>query len=311
MNKKTLIIIGLVLGFALTLCMATTFTYTLDTTRPQGTEAPSVLDNFIREDKSGFGERLNVDHIFAQTGTQFSDEDTGYHRDIHFFSSTATDPILGVTVVDGVDELRYTDSDGTNVTLTSGGTLNILSADLLGTLANNTFFTAVDNAGTGTVDLIKANASDVAVIPDGSETATSAAPTADADISNKKYVDDQVASVVPVNVAAVTVFNGTMAAGDTFEDLDLSGTVGANVALVSLQVTTPGSGMYVAKQKGASGTYAQRTPGAAAGFGSGLIDFESNHFGTVTLFTNSNGVIEHGYQNNSDTITIILRGYIN
>lgn len=63
-------------------------------------------------------------------------------------------------------------------------------------LPNDTYLTAKDYAGTGTVDLIKANTSDVAVIPDGSELATSAAPTADADIANKKYVDDQIAVAI-------------------------------------------------------------------------------------------------------------------
>ena len=61
-------------------------------------------------------------------------------------------------------------------------------------VANDTYFTAIDNAGTGTVNLIKANTSDVAVLPDGSELATSGAPTADADLANKKYVDDNVGS---------------------------------------------------------------------------------------------------------------------
>jgi len=180
---------------------ATTFSYTLDCASPLGTDAPSTLDNKIRETRYGFQERLNVDHIFGLTGTQISDEDTGYHRDIHFYSTTATDPILGVTAVSGVDELRYTNSEGGSFYLTSGGTLNIGSSDLLGTLANNTYFTAVDSAGTGTVELIKANGSDVAVIPDGSELASSAAPTADADIANKKYVDDNTTMVPAVSGA--------------------------------------------------------------------------------------------------------------
>ncbi len=292
------------------LLLGTTWTYTLDTTRPQGTEAPSVLDNFIRDDKSAFGERLNVDHIFAETGSQFSDPDTGYHRNIHFFSSTNADPILGVTTVDGVDELRYTDSGGTTLTLTSVGTLNIASADLLGTLENNTYFSAVDNAGTGTVDLIKANASDVAVIPDGSETATSAAPTADADIANKKYVDDEIEAVAVLAASGSTVFNGTMSVGGNFQDLDLSGTVGSTSALVILEVTSTGSDMYAAKQKGANGTYPQRAPGAASGFGTGLIDFEANNYGEVIILTDSAGVIQHGYQNIADTIVVRVLGYI-
>lgn len=71
--------------------------------------------------------------------------------------------------------------------------LNVAEAEILGLLTNNTYLTAVDNAGTGTVDLIKANASDVPVVPDGTVNATSAAPTADAVLANKKYVDDQIA----------------------------------------------------------------------------------------------------------------------
>lgn len=188
--KSSAIIVGLMLGFALTLCMATTFNYTLDTTRPQGTEAPSVLDDQIRNSKQAWQERLNVDHLMALTGSQVSDADSGYHRQVTFYSSTATDPILGVTAVSSVDELRYTDSEGSVLYLTSAGTLNIGSSDLLGTLANNVYFTAVDNAGTGVVDLIKADANDVAVLPDNSQTATNAAPTSSTGIANKKYVDD-------------------------------------------------------------------------------------------------------------------------
>ena len=168
----------------------TTFSYTLDMASPVGTDAPSTLDNKIRESRYGFQERLNVDHIFGLTGTQLSDTDTGYHRDIHFYSTTSTDPILGVTAVSGTDELRYTDSDGTAVTLTSGGTLNIGSNDIVGTVTNNAWFTAVDNAGTGTVNLIRASTSDVAELPDGTVMTTSAAPTTDAMVANKKYVDD-------------------------------------------------------------------------------------------------------------------------
>ena len=189
--KSSAIAVGLVLGFALTLCMATTFDYTLDCASPVGTDAPSSLDDKDRETRFGFAERLNVDHRFNLTGTQLSDADIGMHRQVTFYSSTATDPILGVAAVSSVDELRYTDSEGSVLYLTSDGTLNIRNADLLGTLASNTYFTAVDNAGTGTVDLIKANVSDVAVLPDGSELATTAAPTADADITNKKFVDDR------------------------------------------------------------------------------------------------------------------------
>jgi hypothetical protein len=61
-------------------------------------------------------------------------------------------------------------------------------------LANNAYMTALDAAGTGTVDLIKAGSNDLPTLPDSSEMASNAAPTEDEGISNKKYVDDQVAA---------------------------------------------------------------------------------------------------------------------
>ena len=51
------------------------WTYTWDTTTPAGTDAPSVIDNRIREVKQGVQEMLNIDHYFPLTGTQVSDAD--------------------------------------------------------------------------------------------------------------------------------------------------------------------------------------------------------------------------------------------
>lgn len=59
-----------------------------------------------------------------------------------------------------------------------------------GLSANNSFLAARNAANNGNVDLIKADGSDVAVVPDGTETATNAAPSSDKDLANKKYVDD-------------------------------------------------------------------------------------------------------------------------
>ena len=105
--------------------LGTVFTYSIDCASPVGTDAPSTIDDKIRETRYGFQERLNVDHLFALTGTSLSGADTGYHRAIHFYSTTATDPILDFTTVGGVDELRYTDSAGSTVQLTSAGAFNV------------------------------------------------------------------------------------------------------------------------------------------------------------------------------------------
>lgn len=179
----------------------TVFTYTYDTDTPAGTDAPSVIDDRIREVKDALQERLNVDHYFALTGSEVSDADAGEHRKILFHVPIASTPTvadshgdLRIMDVDSAAELTWTDEAENELVLTDVGTLNIVSSDLTGTLANDTYFSAVDNAGTGTVDLIKANTSDVAVLPNDSQTATSAAPTTDASLANKKYVDDNIGS---------------------------------------------------------------------------------------------------------------------
>ena len=175
------------------------FTYTYDITTPAGTDSPTLADDRMRETKAAAQERLNVDHYFALTGNEVSDAATGQHRQIEFY-----DPITKPTnaankgwvyTKDSASskvELHWLDEDGNEKQVTTAGALNIVSAELLGKLDNNTYFSAVDAAGTGTVDLIKANASDVVVVPDDTANATTAAPTADASLANKKYVDDQI-----------------------------------------------------------------------------------------------------------------------
>lgn len=194
------------------LTQGTVFTNTYDTSTPAGSDAPSTIDNRIREDKAASQERNDVDHVWTFTGTQVSDANVGEHRKITY-SGTISDP----TQVAGTahlfmqsDELRWQDDTNTAFNLTDAGTLNIIEADLLATLTNDTYFTAIDNAGTGTVDLIKADTNDVAVLPDDSQTATNAAPTFTASIANKKYVDDT-AAMDPATYAGgetVTMSNG-------------------------------------------------------------------------------------------------------
>ena len=173
------------------------FADSIDISEPPGTGDPSEADNNMRRIQAGFQQRLTVDHIFDLLGTTVDAADTGEHRKVTYHATIA-DPAQVATKAHlymQADELRYQDDTNAAFDLTDTGTLNILSSDLVGTLDNDTYFSAVDFAGTGTVDLIKANVSDVAVIPDGSELATSGAPTENAGIANKKYVDDKTGTV--------------------------------------------------------------------------------------------------------------------
>ena len=202
------------------LLLGTVFSSVYDTATPLGTDAPSSLDDQIRLSKAANQERNNVDHYWPLSGTQVSDADAGEHRKVLFHAPIAATPTvaashgdLRITDVSGKAEPAWTDEDEQELIVTDAGTLNIIEADLLGTVTNNTYFTAIDNAGTGTVSLIKADANDVAVVPDNSQTATNAAPTSSTGIANKKYVDDNIGSAnwTPTSYAAeesVTFPNG-------------------------------------------------------------------------------------------------------
>jgi len=177
----------------------TTFGNTLRTDLPSAAGDPTETPTFIKDKAKAYQQRLDVDHYFeASAASTYDDADTGYHRKVTFQGpiSSPTVPanqgVLHLLDVDSKAELHWVDEDDNVKQMTSAGALLLASAEIVGVLANNTYFTAVDAAGTGTVSLIKANASDVAVLPDASELATSAAPLSDADIANKKYVDDQI-----------------------------------------------------------------------------------------------------------------------
>jgi len=62
-------------------------------------------------------------------------------------------------------------------------------------LGNNTPLRARNAADDGFVNLLKADGSNIPTLPDGAKLASTAAPTQDYEIPNKKYVDDEVAGV--------------------------------------------------------------------------------------------------------------------
>jgi len=182
---------------------------TYDTASPAGTDDPSEADDRIRETKAAIQERLAVDHKFSLTGTEVSATDSGEHTKITF-NVTISDP----TQVAGKshlymkdDELFYQDDTNTTKQLTNAGALNVAGAELLGILANDTYFTAVNSAGSGTVNLIKAGINDLATLPNGTEMASSAAPVEDEAVVNKKYVDDNT-TMVPAITSAGTGYTG-------------------------------------------------------------------------------------------------------
>ncbi|MCJ7483869.1 MAG: hypothetical protein MUO31_13000 [Thermodesulfovibrionales bacterium] len=138
------------------------WTYTYDTDTPAGTDAPSVIDDRIREVKDAIQERLAIEHVFALTGSEVSGANTGKHSAITCTSLTSTGALSGTTIT-GSGNVAI----NTNKFTVTAATGNTLVAGTLGV--------------TG-----------IATVGDGSLLATSAAPTTDAMLANKKYIDDQV-----------------------------------------------------------------------------------------------------------------------
>ncbi len=165
---------------------------THDEDKPDGGRARSLGDDDIREFKRAIRERLAQDHQFYDSETGYAN--VGTHKKVTFSETQVADPStyddcgsLYIKTVSEVKELFFKDSAGNVTQLTSGGYLQYSSIRW----PNNTNIVAKNAAGSGTVNLIKANASDKVEIPDGTVMASSAAPAVDAGIANKKYVDDK------------------------------------------------------------------------------------------------------------------------
>jgi len=199
---------------------------------PAGTQAIALGDNRIRELKTQLREVIEIDHNFSSSG---QDADYGKHNQISLLeqadlgSGAEGKPILGAQTVDGKAELLFTDEDDNDVQLTSGGAILLDS----GRITNDTYIKAINAAGDGTVDLIKADGSDNPTLPDGAKLATDAAPDADAEIANKKYVDDTVAALTQTTASKVT--------GTT--DINTDSTSYVDMTNMSLELS--GAGTYI------------------------------------------------------------------
>ncbi len=243
----------------------TVFSDTYDTSTPAGGNSPTEADDRMREIKAGIQERENVDHYWPLTGTEVSDVDTGEHRKILFHAPIAATPTvaadhgdLRIKDVSGKAELHWTDEDENEIQLTDAGTVNLTSPAILGVLANDTYFTAVDNAGTGTIDLIKAGTNDLPTLPDSAEMASSAAPVEDEAIANKKYVDDNTTMVPAITgpgtgyagEESVTFQNGLIMKTGVITSGSASGTVTFAVAFPTAAKTIQLTGFDNAQTAG-------------------------------------------------------------
>jgi hypothetical protein len=202
---------------------------------------PEILANF-----SALESVIGQDHEFSTGGTN-----SGKHIQVTFddplssapSSVAASEGVLYLLDVSSKAELHFEDEDEHTLQMTSGG--NLYSSTNLEIAGTSTFTGAVTANGGITLgagdDLIGSSTSDitfntdkftvagatgntviagtlgvtgVATLGDSSQMATSAAPTEDADLSNKKYVDDQCDAHVPTSLSGASDSIGETAIGE-------------------------------------------------------------------------------------------------
>lgn len=226
-------------------------TETHDETKPAGTRARSLGDDDIREKDRMYRERLAIDHVFL--ADESGEAGIGIHKKVTM-RILAADPTqyddvgyVYLKTVSGVIELFYEDSAGTVTQLTSAG--KILGDNVK--WSNNTNIVAKNAAGSGTVNLIKANASDVPEVPNGAVLSSSAAPTTDAQIPNKKYVDDKVAAVPgQVGLGTFTDKSSNYAAQQVTKDTFIYGSINLGNSGSYIFATSPDNVVWTNGPKG-------------------------------------------------------------
>jgi len=141
----------MLLALMVSVCLGLTYTY--DTTTPPDDQAIGLGATRIREVKNAVQERLNVDHVFAKTGSEVSHADSGKQFQVTFTDVDTSlvadggsddthsviadgEGILDIIDVDSTRELHFWDEASNIIQLTDGGQLN-----LTGTYANTVSLT--------------------------------------------------------------------------------------------------------------------------------------------------------------------------
>jgi hypothetical protein len=140
-------------------------------------------------------------------------------------------------------------------------------------------------------------------IKDGAVFSTSAAPTVDAGVANKKYVDDEIAGTTILAFNASTS-SFTVNPTTSFADLDISSAVGSNAALVFFEIKSGNHDIKI-KPKGFGAAAGSHVFEGCCGFNFG----GSNQYAYGVVSTDSSGVIQV-QATNTNTFVLKVIGYI-
>ena len=225
--------------------------------------------------------------------------------------------------VGGKCELHWQDEDGDEIQITTGGKWNgaVLSADSVSNaiLANMTRGTVKTGGTSDAPTDLDAKTDGYILIGDGTDV-NSVAVSGDITITNAGVTTIGSGKVDPGMMAAgsawrtdgTTVFNTSMTAAGTFQDLDLSSYVGSNAALCYLEVKSSGGAeSFAAKPKGYGGVWGAHYDTRGLDRGVSAVHFQdANDYGYILVATDSSGVIQIAALDNTTTYTIKLIGFL-
>ncbi len=236
-------------------------TYPIDPTEPEGGANPKLGDDSIRTLAAAVVEFLQKNHYTGSANVNggYDDDAAGEHTKITFNAPLANDPSntankgdLYIKDVNGTVELFWQDEVSANdaVQLTSGGKILLAS----GLLTNNVALKSKNAAGSGTVDLLKANASDVVEVPAalkvGGKITNVTAPDDDTDAANKAYVSTAIGARKGQQVQVTS--SAAITAGTGYQDMEGMSititTTGGNVLLMlsaNIRLATDNGGGYI------------------------------------------------------------------
>lgn len=282
-----------------------------DKDRPAATTSLRSSNPQMLENQSVIEDALSNEHDFSTGGTQTGDHTQGQARAFSQATAPATridgagflSTDLGSIWVDTDDNAIYTltattptwtaASDEVIATLLASARVFGSTLGVTGDFAVNTNKFTVAAATGNALVAGTFESTGVATLADASVTKTTAAPSADAQISNKKYVDDQVAAN-QFKSNDSQVFTG--AAPTSFADLDLSATIGTQTTMVLLAITPSSTHEYSFRKNGETTNFALDN------------NVIANKTESFWVESDSSGVIEWK-SNSSDTAIIRLMGY--
>ena len=181
-----------------------------------------------------------------------------------------------------------------------------------GIVGNNIAVSGRNYLDSANVEIAKINTSDVPVLGTGIQTASESAPTLNAQVANKKYVDDSIISGSGFFKFVLADITGVSPGPTAWSVLNLSaiGTppLGNNRGLVLLKIKDLYASAFYEFRDGDAGENIGSGESDAGGLSSVKVDV--NRIGYIVVPTNGSGIVKWKVSKATTTCAITLMGYI-